>query len=317
MKVPSTRLPCVSLSSQRGEGRGEGCEPPRAFPWRRTSSTLHVLLLLLCRPGPAWGQLEILREEPRQAAFSGEGRKLQVLFRNPTAQSVEINLRTRLFQASSATAMPIGTAQPWKRLSMLANQTVVENLTLEFPAVRAETRFLVHWLDDRDRVLGLTEVEVHPDDLLKALAARAGDGPVGVFDPDNLLKPILTRLKVTFHDLETGAGLDGFHGSLAIIGPFAAERSAPAGLGERIKAKAQKPGVWLWIQPPRSRGAGTFPPVYVVPCGLASVVVVHPSLVADLANSPQAQLDLLRCIDWAQHPELVRLPGGNRGASSP
>jgi hypothetical protein len=256
----------------------------------------------------AWGQLEILHDEPPQCVFSGERRKLRVLFRNPTAQPVEAAVWTRLDQASAATVMPVIAAHPWKRLTVLAHQTVVESLTMDFPAVRAETRFLVHWLDDRERVLGRTDVRVYPDDLLKGLAARAGDEPVGVFDPDNLLKPILTRLKVAFHDLETGAGFDEFHGTLAILGPFASERSAPAGLGQRIKTKAKKPATWVWIQPPGPRAEEIFPPAYVVRLGGASVVVVHPSLVTDLVNSPQAQLDLLRCIDLAQHPDLPRLP---------
>lgn len=314
-----------------GRGMDLGCRPRSVAPdqsvpnVRRSmfkvrclgAGSAAVTLLLACRPGLLWGQLEILRDEPPPSAFSGESRKLRVLFHNPTAQALDSNLRTRLYQASSATVMPAGPVQPWKRLTILAHQTVAENFTMNFPAVRAETRFQVHWLDDRDQMLGLTEVQVHPDDLLKGLAARAGGEAVGVLDPDNLLKPILTRLKVAFHDLESGAGFDGFHGRLAIVGPFAAERSAPAGLGERIKANAKEPGVWVWIQPPGPRGAGTFPPVYVVPCGLASVVVVHPDLMADLAHSPRAQLDLLRCIDWAQHPELVRLPGGNRGEIQP
>lgn len=266
-----------------------------------------VALLLVCWPVLAWGQMEILRDEPSPAVFSGEARPLSVRFRNPTGQLIDLPLRTRLYQASSATLMPVGPAQPWKRLTVLPSQTVIETVSLDFPAVRTETHFQLHWLDGQDRPVGKTDVQVCPEDLLGVLINRAGNEPLGVFDPDSLLKPILTRLKVPYHDLEAGLGLEGFRGKLAIIGPFASEASMPANLARRVAAKAKEPMGIIWVQPPGPHAAAVFPPAYVVRPG-GCVVVVHSSLVADLAQSPKAQVNLLRCVELALHPDRLRLP---------
>ena len=109
------------------------------------SATL-VLLLAASSSSAARAQLQALPDKEPQRAFSGEGRKVAVLLHNPGAGPVEADLRTRLQQASSATTAPLGEA-PWKKLTVLPGQTVLESVNLTFPSIKAETRFLVQLVD--------------------------------------------------------------------------------------------------------------------------------------------------------------------------
>src|SRR5881394_1688219 len=133
-----------------------------------------VGLLAVC-PITLRAQLAWVPEEAPQMVFAGEARKIRVTFSNPTDKTVEVQIRTRLFQASSATAMPLGPAQPWKRLQVLPGQKILESASVTFPAVKAGTRILVQWLDEKGKVLGPTEVIVQPPGLLKELKSLVGE----------------------------------------------------------------------------------------------------------------------------------------------
>jgi len=62
---------------------------------------------------PARGQLELLPDEKPQWAFAGETGKISLVWHNIGRTPVEVEIRTRLYQASAATAMPIS-EQPGK-----------------------------------------------------------------------------------------------------------------------------------------------------------------------------------------------------------
>jgi hypothetical protein len=72
---------------------------------------------------------------------------------------------------------------------------------MDFPAVNAETRFLVQWLENTNRVIGKTEVLVYPTNLLKELKALMGENVLGVLDPSNEFKPLLKQNGVEIADL--------------------------------------------------------------------------------------------------------------------
>ena len=95
-------------------------------------SAILVLFLAVLPPSIARAQLQALPDKERQRVFAGEGRRITVLFHNPSDSPVDADLRTRLYQASSATAMPLGEA-PWKKLEVLPGQTVLESATLTLP----------------------------------------------------------------------------------------------------------------------------------------------------------------------------------------
>src|SRR5882762_5953299 len=134
---------------------------------------------VLMRAFPACGQLLLLPDIAPQQVFATKAQNVAVSWRNAGEKAVEADLCTRLHQTSSATTTPIGEA-PWKKLKLLGRQTVVESATLDFPAVKAETRFVIQWVEAA-KVLGTTEVLVYPPDLLQALKPLAGDEPLGVF----------------------------------------------------------------------------------------------------------------------------------------
>lgn len=262
---------------------------------------------LLVLPPNIHAQLEIKPFETRQAFFPGPARPVTVEFYNPTGKMVGTSLRTRLYQASSSTVIPLGEPQNWKNLQVLPGQTVLESTPLTFPPVNNATPFLVQWLDEKNQVLGKTEVSVYPTNLLQALQPLAGEKSLGIFDPQNQLKPLLKSLDLQFEDLAE-AGLDSFSGKLAIIGPFQSKVQMHEGLAEQIKALAKKGRAIVWIQPPPGKKEKLQPSFYTVPEKQIAVLVVQSDLVADLPENPLSQLNLIYFCQLAIHPENPSLP---------
>jgi hypothetical protein len=269
------------------------------------ATLLAGLVTTLCAP-LVHAQLQVLTNTQPQLAFAGGGHEVSVRFHNPSAGPVTADLRTRLFQTSSTTAAPLGET-PWKKLTVLAGQTVLESTALTFPPVKTETRLLVQWLDGTNKVIGVTEVLVYPTDLLKDLRPLADEAPIGAFDSQNQLKPLLKAAVVEYQDLED-SGLEAYAGKLAVVGPFQCRAQMREGLPDRVKALALKGVAVVWIQPPPEKRHELKPSFYTVPEGKSAVVVVQANLVADLAQSPQAQLNLIQLIRLALHPEPPRLP---------
>ena len=256
----------------------------------------------------AKAQIEILPPREPQIVFAGVPQKIEVIFRNATDKPVQMNLSTRIFQTSSSTVTPVGEAQFWKDLEVLPEQMVMDNAMLTFPEVRAITVFQVRWLDEKTNEVGRTTVRVCPPDLLKQLSAEAGDKRIGLLDPENLLKPILEKIKVPLDDLEKNAGFDSFDGKLAIVGPFSSKEKMPANLKTRLtSATAKKPLTILWLQPPGIE-IEPLPNFYFVRESAGTIAIVKEKMISHLAESPHAQINLLRCVRLAQHPETLTLP---------
>jgi len=267
---------------------------------------LLAALDITAAPGP----LEVLADNETQYTFTGEGRQISDRFRNPGANPVAVDLHTRLHQASSGITAPLGEAS-WKKLTVLPGQTVLEAAPMTFPPVKAETRFLVQWLDGTNQVIGITEVLGYPPDLLKELKPLAGDDPLGVLDPQNQLKPLLKAAAVEFQDLED-TGLENYHGKLAIIGPFQSRGQMREDLPSSLKALARKGVAVVWLQPPPEKRQELKPTFYTALEGKGAVVVVQAGLVADLAEKPAAQLNLIQLARLALHPEPPQLPQAAR-----
>jgi len=259
----------------------------------------------------AKAQLQFVPPEAAQTAFADGARAVKATFHNPENQPLKTPLRLQLFQASSATVVPLGRPRDWKTLEVLPGQTVLESAAVTFPAVRNGSRFLVQWLDAANKVLGRTDVMVYPTNLLEALKPLAGETPLGVFDPQDQLKPLLKGLAVEFDDLAE-AGLDSFSGKLAIIGPFQSRTQMREGLSEEIQALAKKGKAIVWIQAPSERGAKLKPTFYAVPQKEYSVMIVQPGMVANLPENPQSQLNLVRFCQLALHPEIPAWPTQTR-----
>ena len=257
------------------------------------------------------GQLQILPPEQSPVVFGGEIRALQIIFRNSGERPIEATLKTRLFQLSSTTRMPAGEAEPWKRLTVLGGQTVLETARVKFPDVRTTTRFEVRWMDDEDKAVGQTLVTAYPTNLLQQLADLAGEKPPGIFDPHEQLTPLLRALKVEFDDLTEGERLETWRGRLAILGPFDAKQPPPREMQKRATALAAR-GVSVVLLAPQHERADSAvrapnalrSAVVIRPVGTGRVVTAASELVAGLATQPLAQEKLIELARLTVAPSL-------------
>jgi hypothetical protein len=257
-------------------------------------------------PGRAHGQLELVTNTETQCVFAGAARNVSVVFHNAAGGSYSEDMRTRIYQTTTATAVLLAET-PWKRLEIPADTTVLESAALDFPAVRAGTKFVIEWLEGTNRVVGKSEVLVYPTNLLGDLTPLLKEDVLGIYDPDNQLKPLLKQNHVDFEDL-SDTPLESFEGKLAIVGPFASKEQMPDGLANRIKALAQKGAGVVWLRAPPGRPEKIAPSFYLVPEGAGTVVVVQAILTSDLRENPQSQLNLVCFCRLALNPPGPVLP---------
>jgi hypothetical protein len=257
-------------------------------------------------------QLQLVANPEPQAIFAGSNRVVNLCWRNAGDTLNETQIQSRVMQLTSATAVCVGEA-PWKTLQVLPGQTVLETAVLDFPPVRAKTRFSVEWVDGSSNVLGSTEVLVYPTNLIAELGVLVNhdENALGVYDPENELKPLLKDLKISFVDLENAVA-ENFHGTLAIVGPFSSKPGAKSLVTTQIKTLAENGVAVVWVSPLKSDAASDRekiqPSFYLVPQGQTATVVAQPTLLADLAGNPRAQLNLIHFCKLALRPETPHLP---------
>jgi hypothetical protein len=264
-----------------------------------------LLALAYSWPSVAPAQLQLLSNLEPQEVFAGDARTITVVWRNVGNKPFMAEIHVRVFQTTSATAIQLGESL-WKKLQVLPEQTILESAQLNFPALKAETKFLVQWLENSNYVLGTTTVLVYPTNLLAELKPLAENQSLGVFDPQNQLKPLLKKTGVDFVDLGNSE-LEHFPGKLAILGPFSSKAQIPEGQAHRIKMLAKEGVAVVWLLPPDA-DEQLQPSFYLVPEGLAVVVVAQNALVADLPTNPKSQWNLLRLCELALHPRFLTLP---------
>jgi hypothetical protein len=248
----------------------------------------------------SFARLDIVQSQSQPLVFSGKGRQIELVLYNQSESDVETTIGMRVYQATSATLAPIGKQQEWKKLRMLAGQTALENATIDFPDVRSMTVFQVQWLMGEHTEIGRTTVSVVPTNILSQISILASNKVVGLADSENLLRPVLKESGVKVEEVDSFAG---FPGNLALIGPSGDQQGIASGL----KAHSKHPMTVLWIRHSTSP-VGPVPNLYFVQIGQARVAVADAQLFADLDKSARAQVNLLRCIHAAQHPEELKLP---------
>jgi hypothetical protein len=273
-------------------------------------TSLVAFLLLGMLPLAAQAQLRLLPVPELQQLFGGGARTIILTWHNPGQKPFRQELSTRLYQASSATTVLLGSA-PWRKLEIFPGQTVIESASLVFPAVNAETRFVIQWFAGTNQVLGSSDALVYPTNLLQELKPLAGDEPLGVLDPQNQLKPLLKAAAVEFLDLED-TNIENYPGKLVIAGPFQNKTQMREGLASQIRAVAKKGAGVIWLLPPSERKErrreNLQSSFYTVPEGKGTVVVVQASLTRRLPESPEDQLNLIQFARLALHPKPVHLP---------
>ena len=112
----------------------------------KTLATLILLGLLGTFAGTVRGELQVVPASEPARVFAGAARTFPVVWQNTGDAAVTAEVRMRLLQTSSATTTTLG-EWPWKKLQVLPGQTVTERAALDFPAVKAETRFVIKWLE--------------------------------------------------------------------------------------------------------------------------------------------------------------------------
>ena len=271
--------------------------------------TLHILLSLVFVAATSNGaglSVGQIGETPK--IFSGK-HSLKALIKNSSDHPMDVAVRTRLYQASSTTVMPVSKVEPWKRVNVLSGQTVIENVEITFPDVRSETVFELRFIDENENAIGQVFAEVFPTNLLKRLPKGEPDDSIAVIDPENAMKPLLKAHDVSFEDVDADAGLDGFEGKLVLIGPFSDNNSIPEDLRKRLIEQSKRSLAIVWMQPPANERK-TLPAVYIVRENLSVFAIVDADSVKTLKTSPQAQLNLIQAARLALHPESLRLPKG-------
>jgi hypothetical protein len=249
----------------------------------------------------ASAQLELVADPQMPAVCAGDARNIATVWHNAGDQAWSGEISAQIFQASSATAVPLGTTR-WKYLEVLPRQTVLESARLDFPAVRAETKFIVRWVAETNRVLGTTSVMVYPTNLLGELKSLCRGDDLGLLDPNDELKPMFKQNGVEFLNLGETA-LEDFHGKLAVIGPFHSSSQMREGLAHSLRKIAAAGVAVVWLPPPPDPQAEITPSFYIVPVGKGAIVIVQPELVADFSKNPGSQLNLVHCCKLALNPE--------------
>jgi len=265
-----------------------------------------VLAILLLFSLPAFSQLELLPERAPVSIFGGGTRKIVTMWQNPTDSLLEVGVRFKLYQASSATAAPFKDIF-WKTLQVLPGQTVLESALVRFPHVNAETQFIIQWIADSKQILGKIDVLVYPHDLLKEMKPLAGDDSIGLFDPADILKPLFRTLSIDLTDLQD-IGLDQFHGRLAILGPFESTTQMPETFEQNVKAMARKSASVVWLQAPRHPHEFLKPSFCILHEGRGTIVLAQADLAANLLENPESQLNLVQLARMAVHPEMCKPP---------
>ena len=94
---------------------------------------------------------------------------------------------------------------------------------------------------------------------------------------------------------------------LILIAATTAE-SRPAGLVAAVKKKAASGTAVVWILPRALHQPEPLPNAYVVAEGAGRIVVAAAATVSDLADSPRAQLNLVRLAELATGRKTLELP---------
>jgi hypothetical protein len=246
-----------------------------------------IVAIGLMLPVLASAQIEIVPDEQMPAVFAGRPQTIRMLFRNSSNETVETKVETRLRQLSAGTAMTVSNTQSWKRIRLLPQQTVVETYITTFSPVRAATKFEIEWIG-----IDRTPIMVYPPDLLKKLSYLAGEKPLAIFDPDNRLRSLTKQAGIEFTDYE----MESADARLAIAWSNAKE------LPEFITKRVKNGMAAVWIRSSASAAA------YAVRLDTGIVVMASASSVSPLADSPRAQLDLIKFCEFALEPESMRLP---------
>jgi hypothetical protein len=230
---------------------------------------------------------------------AGRGVEVTVAFKNEGATRCEVEVRLRVFQASSSTRMPLGPARTWKRLEVLAGQTILEAMPLELPAVRALTRFEVDCEDDAGNRLGMLAVLALPEYPLQQVSKLLGERLIALIPGSAEVEELLKENRISL--AAPGGEFEPAQSRLVIFLPDAAPAAARAALAKRAQSLSAHGAAVLWVKfRPETRLRA---PVIVRSGGAGAIVSASLSSVVELRRSSAAQLELFLLIRLALQPQ--------------
>ena len=266
-------------------------------------------ILMLVLPLRAAEPLEWVQPDLPAVVFSGRPQSVMFHVRNGSDSVHRQEVRARLFQLSSSTAMPVGDTFRWKTITLQPGQTVREKVDLKLPEVRTETRFLLRWMGDEDRLLGLTEFWASPASPLLPLKLITGPQGVGIYDPENDLKKELVRQGIAFTDLAT-VEKPASSPLTIIIPPSETNRISRDWLRQYIAhAKEEGTTAIVWLERPDNRRAPPVSQIEVTRHGKATVVLVRNVSPRDISLSPAMQLTLVQSAEIATRSQPREFAG--------
>lgn len=262
-----------------------------------------LLLLVVACPLTA-AEIRVIADAPT-AVFGGATRWVPVKFHNRSNQTVTEEMRIQMLQASSATAAPTGASAPWKRLTLLSRQTILEQAAVELPVVRGPTRFLLR-ISNPETLLGVVEVWAYPSNLLAELGTLLDGQPLLLSGVDESWKTLLTAAGVRTQGFAEVVSSERFS-KLAILGPIA-KSAEDFALAHAVSLLANEGAGVIWIKSAPTPDGMTEPSYALLKARRTAVVVAQDYTLTNLATDPWAQARLVRMARIATGHDLSAMP---------
>ena len=224
--------------------------------------------------------------------FSGKPAKIELRLGSRTGATVHGAVTYRVWQLTSATAAPVAAAQPWKEITLAAEQTVIETIETTLPATRAATLFRIE-VFFAERPIGRQTVIACPENLF------AG-AEVVIHDPADRLKTALREQGATIREYTP----EPFPLGLPVIfGPYEKKEDLPPdceATWQRIAAGGNGVVVLLpATEIARLSPSGLFKVQPPLPSRDRKIIPADASRFTDFAHSAAAQFELQQLIQQA------------------
>jgi len=264
-------------------------------------------LLILTLAVSVQAQLEFPPESAAAIVFGGEPQTVSVRVHSRAAidpvvtnsERKDVAVRFRLFQESSGVAVPLGPAQPWKRLSILPGQTLLETVSVEFPPVKRATDGLVRWETEEGQGLGSTRVRLVPTNLVAELKPLTSGGPMGVVNASTAMTGLFEGAGLAVEDLTDLPQRQEAH--VIVVMPGELVETQPALLARRIRSWVESGRTVLWFKSDPSAWTSTLAERRP---GQGSLVTVDAGMVERL-DTAEAQWRLVNLVRWACRPTAM------------
>src|SRR4051812_24629468 len=234
-----------------------------------------------------------------QVIFAGGKRRIETKFTNLTDTDLQLTLHSRLFQASSATIVPVDESKASRPITIASGQSLIERVEQSIPEVKSETLFVLYW-SNRTQKIGATFIRAIPTNVLSQLPQLNDGHAVALYDPGDALKSAFGASETVA--VKSVDDLASSESKLLIWLPeHARERRADEssiGVISALKKKAQNGGAIVRLNP-----APVFPgeisgSTHTIQVGSGRIVCAYMPAITDYSQAA-AQLMLLRLSELA------------------